>query len=112
MLASGLPFKTALVVGGDAMPQQLHRIKQGVELIIGTPGRLIDLLSKHDCLNLQVLYIVLAVQFFVFVDAFKMSSLNSERTRSINIADSLSMYDQFSSHGFRFGLDFWNSSRS
>lgn len=54
VLAKGLPFKTALVVGGDAMPQQVHRIKQGVELIIGTPGRLIDLLSKHDDLTLQV----------------------------------------------------------
>lgn len=53
VLAKGLPFKTALVVGGDAMPQQVHRIKQGVELIIGTPGRLIDLLSKHDDLTLQ-----------------------------------------------------------
>ncbi|KAJ7296191.1 hypothetical protein O6H91_12G076900 [Diphasiastrum complanatum] len=47
-LAKGLPFKTALVVGGDAMPQQIYRIKNGVELIVGTPGRLIDLLSKHD----------------------------------------------------------------
>ncbi|KAL6325471.1 hypothetical protein AAG906_023316 [Vitis piasezkii] len=48
LLGKGLPFKTALVVGGDAMPRQLHRIQQGVELIVGTPGRLIDLLSKHE----------------------------------------------------------------
>lgn len=48
MLAKSLPFKTALVVGGDAMAGQRHRIEGGVELIIGTPGRLIDLLSKHD----------------------------------------------------------------
>ncbi|KAJ4837701.1 DEAD-box ATP-dependent RNA helicase 41 [Turnera subulata] len=48
LLGKGLPFKTALVVGGDAMAGQLHRIQQGVELIVGTPGRLIDLLAKHD----------------------------------------------------------------
>ncbi|KAG2384454.1 DEAD-box ATP-dependent RNA helicase [Vigna angularis] len=48
MLGKGLPFKTALVVGGDAMAGQLHRIQQGVELIVGTPGRLVDLLSKHE----------------------------------------------------------------
>ena len=48
LLGKGLPFKTALVVGGDAMSGQLHRIQQGVELIVATPGRLIDLLSKHD----------------------------------------------------------------
>ncbi|KAJ9709822.1 hypothetical protein PVL29_001340 [Vitis rotundifolia] len=29
------------------MPRQLHRIHQGVELIVGTPGKLINLLSKH-----------------------------------------------------------------
>lgn len=48
LLGKGLPFKTALVVGGDAMPGQFYRIQQGVELIVGTPGRLIDLLTKHE----------------------------------------------------------------
>ncbi|VVA91551.1 unnamed protein product [Arabis nemorensis] len=47
ILGKGLPFKTALVVGGDPMSAQLYRIQQGVELIIGTPGRLVDLLTKH-----------------------------------------------------------------
>ncbi|KAL9323774.1 hypothetical protein ACSQ67_008631 [Phaseolus vulgaris] len=48
MLGKGLPFKTALVVGGEAMAGQLYRIQQGVELIVGTPGRLVDLLMKHE----------------------------------------------------------------
>ncbi|KAL6953591.1 DEAD-box ATP-dependent RNA helicase 41 [Sarracenia purpurea var. burkii] len=48
LLGKGLPFKTALVVGGDPMAGQLHRVQQGVGVIIGTPGRLIDLLTKHD----------------------------------------------------------------
>ncbi|CAI9106688.1 OLC1v1005895C2 [Oldenlandia corymbosa var. corymbosa] len=48
LLGKGLPFKTALVVGGDAMAGQLYRIQQGISLIVGTPGRLIDLLTKHD----------------------------------------------------------------
>lgn len=48
LLGKGLPFKTALVVGGDALAGQIYRIQQGVSLIVGTPGRLIDLLSKHD----------------------------------------------------------------
>lgn len=48
ILAKGLPFKTALVVGGDAMASQVHRIQKGIELIVATPGRLIDLLTKHD----------------------------------------------------------------
>ncbi|KZV29912.1 DEAD-box ATP-dependent RNA helicase 41-like [Dorcoceras hygrometricum] len=48
LLGKGLPFKTALVVGGDAMAGQVYRIKQGVSMIVGTPGRLIDMLIKHD----------------------------------------------------------------
>ncbi|KAL5079147.1 hypothetical protein RYX36_007568 [Vicia faba] len=48
LLGKGLPFKTALVVGGDAMARQIYRIQQGVELIVGTPGRLVDLLTKHE----------------------------------------------------------------
>lgn len=48
ILGKGLPFKTALVIGGDAMATQVYRIQRGVELIIGTPGRLIDLLSKNE----------------------------------------------------------------
>jgi ATP-dependent RNA helicase DDX59 len=56
-LGKGLPFKTVLVVGGDAMPSQIYRIENGVELIVGTPGRLIDLLRKHD-INLSELSIL------------------------------------------------------
>ncbi|XP_002988436.2 DEAD-box ATP-dependent RNA helicase 41 isoform X2 [Selaginella moellendorffii] len=52
ILAKGLPFKTALVVGGDVMPQQAYRIRKGVELIVGTPGRLLDVLSRHEDVNL------------------------------------------------------------
>lgn len=48
LLGKGLPFRTALVVGGDAMAGQLYRIQQGVELIVATPGRLVDLLMKHE----------------------------------------------------------------
>ncbi|KAK6164251.1 hypothetical protein DH2020_001115 [Rehmannia glutinosa] len=48
LLGKGLPFKTALVVGGDALAGQVYRIQQGVSMIVGTPGRLIDLLTKHD----------------------------------------------------------------
>ncbi|KAI4983767.1 hypothetical protein ZWY2020_025633 [Hordeum vulgare] len=48
VLGKGLPFKTALVIGGDPLAQQIYRIENGVELIVGTPGRLIDLLMKHS----------------------------------------------------------------
>ncbi|KAL8161475.1 hypothetical protein V2J09_012964 [Rumex salicifolius] len=59
LLGKGLPFKTALVIGGDAMAGQLYRIQQGVELIIATPGRLVDLLAKHDVeLNRVAMFVI------------------------------------------------------
>lgn len=59
VLGKGLPFKTALVIGGDAMAGQVYRIQKGVELIVGTPGRLIDLLTKHDIYLNEVSVLVL-----------------------------------------------------
>ncbi|KAL8055259.1 hypothetical protein ABFX02_04G045400 [Erythranthe guttata] len=46
LLGKGLPFKTALVVGGNAMAGQVHRIQQGVSMIVATGvlGRGVDLL--------------------------------------------------------------------
>ncbi|KAK6942052.1 DEAD/DEAH box helicase domain [Dillenia turbinata] len=59
MLGKGLPFKTVLVIGGDALAGQIHRIQKGMSLIIGTPGRLIDLLMKHDIELVHVSILVL-----------------------------------------------------
>ncbi|XP_072982284.1 DEAD-box ATP-dependent RNA helicase 41 [Typha latifolia] len=59
VLGKGLPFKTALVVGGEALAGQIYRIQNGVELIVGTPGRLIDLLSKYDVELSEVSLLVL-----------------------------------------------------
>lgn len=39
-------MKTALFIGGMPMPPQLHRLQQGVQVIIATPGRLIDIGKK------------------------------------------------------------------
>jgi len=60
-LSLGLPVRTALVVGGLPMPNQIYRLKSDVQIVVATPGRLIDILVKHpeiDCLgnvNLLVL---------------------------------------------------------
>ncbi|XP_071964034.1 probable ATP-dependent RNA helicase DDX59 [Antedon mediterranea] len=45
-------MKTALIVGGLPMPPQIHRLQQGVQLVIATPGRLLDLIAKEEiCLD-------------------------------------------------------------
>uniref|UniRef100_G3P290 RNA helicase n=1 Tax=Gasterosteus aculeatus TaxID=69293 RepID=G3P290_GASAC len=46
-LVIGLPnMRTALLVGGMPLPQQLHRLKSNIKIIIATPGRLLDILKQ------------------------------------------------------------------
>ncbi|KAI8577663.1 hypothetical protein K450DRAFT_251169 [Umbelopsis ramanniana AG] len=47
-LAAGLPhMKTALLIGGNPIPNQVYRLKQGVQILVATPGRMIELLNHH-----------------------------------------------------------------
>ena len=45
-------LKTALIFGGSAMEPQIDILKKGVDILIATPGRLLDL-HKQDVLNLD-----------------------------------------------------------
>ncbi len=40
----GAPFllRTAVLIGGESMPKQIHAIRAGAHIIVATPGRLID----------------------------------------------------------------------
>ncbi|MCT4575353.1 MAG: DEAD/DEAH box helicase [Alphaproteobacteria bacterium] len=44
---------TALLIGGDSMPKQVAQLKHNPKLIIGTPGRINDHLSKRKSLKLD-----------------------------------------------------------
>ncbi|KAI9272743.1 P-loop containing nucleoside triphosphate hydrolase protein, partial [Phascolomyces articulosus] len=47
-LATGIQnMRTALLVGGEPWPEQLHRLRKGVQIIIGTPGRILDMATYH-----------------------------------------------------------------
>jgi superfamily II DNA/RNA helicase len=41
---SGLPIRTVLLIGGTAIPRQLEKLKKKPHLIIGSPGRVRDLI--------------------------------------------------------------------
>ncbi|KAG0090146.1 DEAD (Asp-Glu-Ala-Asp) box polypeptide 59 [Podila epicladia] len=46
--AKGLPnMLTALLVGGYAMANQAHRLRQNVQIVVATPGRLLDIIARH-----------------------------------------------------------------
>lgn len=40
---SGLPLRTVLLIGGTAIPRQLEKLKKKPHLVIGSPGRVRDL---------------------------------------------------------------------
>lgn len=49
LLVQGIPMmKTALLVGGFPVPPQLYRLQTGVQVIIATPGRFIDVFTNYD----------------------------------------------------------------
>lgn len=57
-LMTGLPnMRTALLVGGIPLPLQLHRLKQSIQVIIATPGRLLEIL-KQESVELGAIQIV------------------------------------------------------
>lgn len=46
-LMRGLPrMRTVLLVGGLPLPPQLHRLRQHVQVVIATPGRLLDIVKQ------------------------------------------------------------------
>ncbi len=45
--AAGTPVKIALVVGGVSINGQINAMKRGVDLLVATPGRLIDLMDRR-----------------------------------------------------------------
>eukprot|EP00057_Strongylocentrotus_purpuratus_P013837 XP_011668311.1 PREDICTED: probable ATP-dependent RNA helicase DDX59 [Strongylocentrotus purpuratus] len=47
-----LSMKTALLVGGLPLPPQLHRLRQGIQFIVGTPGRIMEIIKQEGvCLS-------------------------------------------------------------
>lgn len=47
-LAEGLRnMRTCLLIGGEPLPPQLHRLKKGVQILIGTPGRVLEMITYH-----------------------------------------------------------------
>lgn len=52
-------FRVATVIGGKKYSSQINKLKQGCDILIVTPGRLIDLLDQHALTLNAVHYLVL-----------------------------------------------------
>lgn len=49
-LATGLPLRVTAVVGGASLNRQAERLARGTDILVATPGRLIDLMDRGDVL--------------------------------------------------------------
>ncbi len=45
--ADPLGIRVVAVIGGASREEQGHRLNRGCEIVIATPGRLMDVLSNH-----------------------------------------------------------------
>ena len=52
-------IRTALLIGGEAMPKQMHQLRHNPRLIVGTPGRINDHLERGNLKLDNVRYLVL-----------------------------------------------------
>jgi ATP-dependent RNA helicase RhlE len=59
LLARGAHISTALVLGGVSRNSQVRRIAPGVDVLIATPGRLMDLVREKDVILSETTWLVL-----------------------------------------------------
>ncbi|MDV5149846.1 DEAD/DEAH box helicase [Streptomyces sp. SBC-4] len=57
--AKALKLRTATVFGGVSINKQVVALREGVEVLVATPGRLMDLVERRDCRLDQVRITVL-----------------------------------------------------
>jgi ATP-dependent RNA helicase DDX23/PRP28 len=58
-LAQYTNFKTVCVVGGQSIEEQGFKLRKGVEIVIGTPGRIVDCIESNYMVLNQCNYVVL-----------------------------------------------------
>ncbi|MEM6776614.1 MAG: DEAD/DEAH box helicase [Planctomycetota bacterium] len=58
-LSAGLPTEVAVLAGGKNMARQLRQLENGVQVVVGTPGRLHDHLQRRSLRTDQVWCVVL-----------------------------------------------------
>ena len=59
MLSHHTNFKTCALVGGQSIEEQSVKLRQGVQIVVGTPGRMVDLLQNNYLVLNQCNYVVL-----------------------------------------------------
>lgn len=58
-LVKGTPMKVGLVVGGASLSAQAARLAKGTDILVATPGRLLDLLDRRALILSEAKFLVL-----------------------------------------------------
>ncbi|SDN32129.1 ATP-dependent RNA helicase RhlE [Lutimaribacter pacificus] len=59
LLVKGTPMKVGLVVGGASLNAQANRLARGTDILVATPGRLLDLLDRRALTLAEAHFLVL-----------------------------------------------------
>jgi ATP-dependent RNA helicase DDX23/PRP28 len=57
--ANPLGFRTAVIVGGHSIEEQAFSLREGAEIIIATPGRLLDCIERRVLVLSQCCYVIM-----------------------------------------------------
>ena len=58
-LGTGTPIRTACIIGGESMSHQIRSVKHGGHILVGTPGRIMDMHGRRQLSFKQVRFVVL-----------------------------------------------------
>ena len=48
--SEGLKYKVALVYGGVSIDDQIYKLRGGIDIVVGTPGRIMDMIERGELL--------------------------------------------------------------
>jgi ATP-dependent RNA helicase DDX23/PRP28 len=57
--AGPLGYRTAVIVGGHSIEEQAFQMRDGVEIVIATPGRLVDCIERRMLVLSQCTYVIM-----------------------------------------------------
>lgn len=57
--AAPLGFRTAVIVGGHSIEEQAFQMRDGAEIVIATPGRLVDCIERRMLVLSQCTYVIM-----------------------------------------------------
>jgi ATP-dependent RNA helicase DDX23/PRP28 len=57
--ANPMGFKTAVIVGGHSIEEQAFQMRDGAEIVIATPGRLVDCIERRMLVLSQCTYVIM-----------------------------------------------------